>query len=183
MDNRTDNLSAVGPAQTVSRRTFLEVTTGMFAAYSAAAARRGGRRKADGTIAASLKAIETPLCTLRLDPANGNLCGVTWKNPQLEIIQEPRLGENFRLRFPRPGREANYFLSSQQKVSRIEERPDGVTCHYDSLRNAREEIAVSAPIKFAPWKAGWSFPLKLRTPRICRWLRPSTESSAAKMAW
>ena len=89
-----------------------------------------------------MKEIETPLCTLRLDSLTGNLCGITWKDPKLEIIQEPRLGENFRLRFPRPGYEANYFLSSQQKVSRIEERPDGVTCHYDSLRNAREEINV-----------------------------------------
>ena len=96
------------------------------------------------TPSADLKEFETPLCTLRLDSVTGNLCGITWKNPKLEIIQEPRLGENFRLRFPRPGYEANYFLSSQQKVSRIEERPDGVTCHYDSLRNAREEINVKA---------------------------------------
>jgi hypothetical protein len=180
MDNRTDNLSAVGPAQTVSRRTFLEVTTGMFAAYSAAAVPARGAKEGDGTIAASLKAIETPLCTLRLDPANGNLCGVTWKNPQLEIIQEPRLGENFRLRFPRPGREANYFLSSQQNVSRIEERPDGVTCRYDSLRNAREEIAVRAAYHIRAVEGQLEF---LRTPRICRWLRPTTASSAGRMAW
>jgi hypothetical protein len=91
-----------------------------------------------------LKEFENPLCTLRLDSLTGNLCGITWKDPKLEIIQEPRLGENFRLRFPRPGYEANYFLSSQQVVSHIEQRLDGVTCHYDSLRNAREEINVKA---------------------------------------
>src|SRR5208283_810311 len=105
------------------------------------------RLAGEGSVAtpnASLKEFETPVCTLRLDTVNGNLCGITWKNPNLEIIQEPRLGENFRLRFPRPGMEANYFLSAQQKVSRIDAHPDGVTCHYDSLRNAREEINVSA---------------------------------------
>src|ERR1017187_9692644 len=144
MDNRTENETNHQPLQTVSRRTFLEVTTGLFAAYSATT--RPVRAVDDGIAApnASLKEFETALCTLRLDPTNGNLCGVAWKNPRLEIIQEPRLGENFRLRFPRPGVEANYFLSSQQKVGRIEERPDGVVCHYDSLRNQREEIAVSA---------------------------------------
>ena len=62
-----------------------------------------------------LQEFETPLCTLRLDSLTGNLCGITWKDPKLEIIQEPRLGENFRLRFPRPGNEANYFLSSRKK--------------------------------------------------------------------
>src|SRR5271157_2402045 len=128
----------------VSRRTFLEVTAGLFAAYSGTA--WAGRTGEESVVAADteLKEFETPLCTLRLDSMTGNLCGITWKAPKLEIIQEPRLGENFRLRFPRPGYEANYFLSSQQTVSRIEERLDGVTCHYDSLRNAREEINVKA---------------------------------------
>ncbi len=142
MDNQADNETVDQRPQTVSRRTFLEVTTGMFAAYSAGAkAAMGG----EGNLTAphaDLKEYETPLCTLRLDPVNGNLCGIAWKHPDLEVIQEPRLGENFRLRFPRPGKEANYFLSSQQKVSRLEERPDGVTCHYDYLRNEGEEIAV-----------------------------------------
>ena len=41
--------------------------------------------------------IETPLCRLRIDRRNGNLVGLSWKNPSLEVIQEPRLGENFRL--------------------------------------------------------------------------------------
>ena len=144
MDKRSENETSNQPLQTVSRRTFLEATTGLFAAYSATT--RPARATDDSVAApvANFKEFETPLCTLRLDSSNGNLCGITWKNPKLEIIQEPRLGENFRLRFPRQGYEANYFLSSQQKVGRIEERPDGVSCHYDSLRNEREEIAVSA---------------------------------------
>jgi hypothetical protein len=40
----------------------------------------------------STEVIETPLCQLLLDAHNGNLVGATWKNPRLEIIQEPRLG-------------------------------------------------------------------------------------------
>jgi len=130
--------------QTVSRRSFLEIATGLFAATSGTAwAERAGKGSA-ATSDPELKEFATPLCTLRLDPLTGNLCGVAWKEPKLELIQEPRLGENFRLRFPRPGYEANYFVSGEQKVSRIEERPDGVTCHYDSLRNGREEINAKA---------------------------------------
>ncbi len=123
----------------MSRRAFLETTAGMFAAYSLyrSHGRTGGR-----SVATDLKEFDNPLCTLRLDSRTGNLMGIAWKEPKLEVIQEPRLGENFRLRLPRPGYEANYFLSSEQQVARIEERADGVTCHYDSLRNARETLDV-----------------------------------------
>ncbi len=144
MVNPSETTCGEGHPQNVSRRTFLEVTAGMFAAYTGAARTGKARQGSAFTLAASLREFETPLCTLRLDSLTGNLCGITWRNPRLEIIQEPLLGENFRLRFPRPGNEANYFLSSGQKVSRIEARPDGVTCHYESLRNVREQIDVSA---------------------------------------
>ena len=126
----------------VSRRTFLEVTTGLFAAYSGSTSRVHAEPHGDATPAGNWREIDLPHCTLRIDSVNGNLRGITWKEPKLEIIHEPRLGENFRLRFPRPGYEPNYFLSSQQTVARIDERPDGVTCHYDSLRNEREQIPV-----------------------------------------
>jgi len=89
-----------------------------------------------------VRVIETRLATLRLDGQTGNLVGLMWKDPPVELIREPRLGENFRLLLPRPGYGANYFRSSDQKVSRIEETPDGVTCFYDSLHNARETLDV-----------------------------------------
>jgi hypothetical protein len=142
MDNPPENVDRGDLPQNASRRTFLEVTAGLFAAYSQTAWGGKAGARSDAPYSSALKEYETPLCTLRLDPSTGDLCGIAWKDPKVEIIQEPRLGENFRLRFPRPGNEANYFLSSGQNVSRIEERPDGVTCHYDSLRNAREEIQV-----------------------------------------
>ncbi|MBI4024931.1 MAG: hypothetical protein HY360_08110 [Verrucomicrobia bacterium] len=44
--------------------------------------------------------VETLLCTIRLDRKNGNLIGLKWKNSKVEIIREPRLGENFRLHLP-----------------------------------------------------------------------------------
>jgi len=77
--------------------------------------------------------VETPLATLRLAQRSGDLIGVTWKNPQLDLIHEPRLGENFRILLPRPGYEAAYFNSRDQQVSRIDPLPDGVVCIYDSL--------------------------------------------------
>jgi hypothetical protein len=94
-------------------------------------------------IAGHVLVIETSLCTIRLDEETGDLTGLAWKNPPMEIIQEARLGENFRLLLPRPGAEANYFCSRDQKVARIRKTADGVTCFYDSLRNTRETLNVS----------------------------------------
>jgi hypothetical protein len=112
MNNPSESMTPSHHLQSVTRRTFLEVTAGLFAASSGGAwAARAGKGSA-AAANAELREFDTPICTLRLDAANGNLCGLTWKNPKLELIQEPRLGENFRLRFPRPGYEANYFLSS-----------------------------------------------------------------------
>jgi hypothetical protein len=142
MDDPTDGTVRREHSQGVSRRTFLEVTTALYAAYSANALEarpgEGGVAPAQGTS----RKIDTPLCVLRLEPTTGNLIGITWKEPELEIIQESRLGENFRVLLPAPHYEANYFISRGQQVSRFEERRDGVTCHYDSLRNERGEVNV-----------------------------------------
>lgn len=91
---------------------------------------------------AQIRTIETPLATLRLSEATGDLVGLRWKDPNLEVIGEGRLGENFRLLVPKPGYEADYFNSRDQRVSRIETVPGGVICVYDSLRNDSETIPV-----------------------------------------
>lgn len=91
----------------------------------------------------AIRVVETPQATLRLSEQSGDLVGLHWKNPDLEVIQEPRLGENFRILLPQKGYEANYFNSRDQHVSRIETGADGIVCSYDSLRNERE----TAPLK------------------------------------
>ena len=121
----------------LTRRTFLDTTAGLFAAYSASARKDQPAQGGSTPELAAPRTVDTSLCALKLDPKTGDLIGITWKEPQLDVIQEPRLGENFRVLLPQPHYEANYFLSREQRVSRIEERPDGVTCHYDSLRNER----------------------------------------------
>src|SRR5215470_13727059 len=88
------------------------------------------------------RTIETTAATLHLSEATGDLVGLRWKDPNLEVIGEPRLGENFRLLVPKVGDEADYFNSRDQHVSRFEIIPDGVICVYDSLRNDGESIAV-----------------------------------------
>jgi hypothetical protein len=92
---------------------------------------------------AEARTIETSSATLRLSDQTGDLVGLRWKNPVLDIIRERRLGENFRLLVPRPGYEADYFNSRDQKVSRIETIPDGVVCTYGPLRNSRETIPIT----------------------------------------
>jgi len=62
--------------------------------------------------------VQTAVATLRLAEHSGDLVGISWKNPRLEIIAEPRLGENFRLLLPTPGYQAAYFNSREQKVMR-----------------------------------------------------------------
>lgn len=89
-----------------------------------------------GTVPAAtgVRLIETPTATLRISEQTGDLVGLRWKDPDLEIIQEPRLGENFRLLVPKAGFEAAYFSSRDQNVSHIEAASDGVLCTYESLR-------------------------------------------------
>ena len=97
--------------------------------------------------AAHIRTVETPVAILRLDEHSGNLIGVTWKNPRLELIGEPRLGENFRILLPTPGYEAAYFCSRDQAVARIEVAKDGVTCFYDSLANDQEKLPVKVSVR------------------------------------
>jgi Domain of unknown function (DUF6259) len=89
-----------------------------------------------------IRTIETPVATLRLSEANCDLIGLRWKSPELEVIGEPRLGENFRILIPRKNYEANYFYSRDQKVDQIDAIPGGVLCTYDMLRNDRETLPV-----------------------------------------
>ena len=83
----------------------------------------------------SIRTIETPTATLRLSERTGDLVGLRWKNPDLEVISEPRLGESFRVLLPKNGFEADYFYSRDQSVSSIQATNDGALCTYDSLRN------------------------------------------------
>jgi hypothetical protein len=110
------------------------------------------------------RTIDTSLCALKLDPKTGDLIGITWKEPQLDVIQERRLGENFRVLLPQPHHEANYFLSREQRVRGIEERPDGVTCHYDSLRNERGEVNVKARYHIRALEARIEFSMEIENP-------------------
>ena len=108
--------------------------------------------------------VETPICRLRLDRRNGNLAGIAWKNPALEIIREPRLGENFRLLLPRPDYEANYFTSSEQEVSRIEKTPEGVVCVYERLRNARQTLDVEVRYRIRAVAGRLEFSIEVENP-------------------
>ena len=97
---------------------------------------------ATSSASAQTRTIDTPVAVLRLSERSCDLVGVEWKSPSLEVIREPRLGENFRILIPQKGYEANYFYSQDQQVSSIDSAPDGVLCTYDSLRNNQETVPV-----------------------------------------
>ena len=114
--------------------------------------------------APAVRTIETPNATLRLDADSGDLVGLDWKKPALRIIDEPRLGENFRVLLPKPGYEAAYFNSRDQKVSRIEESADGVVCHYDSLRREGEELPVKVRYQIRAAESQIQFSIEVDNP-------------------
>jgi hypothetical protein len=67
---------------------------------------------------------------------------VQWKRPELDVISEPRLGENFRILLPQPDYEANYFNSRDQVVRRVDKSADRIVLFYGPLKNEREEVDV-----------------------------------------
>ena len=81
-----------------------------------------------------------------LNKTNGNLVGLHWKNPDEEIIKENRLGENFRILLPLPDYEANYFISTNQKVP-FEKLKNGIIRHYDQLINERQTVDIKVDYK------------------------------------
>jgi hypothetical protein len=90
--------------------------------------------------------VSTDISVLSFNKSNGNLSGLHWINPDEEIIKERRLGENFRILLPLPEYEANYFVSTDQKV-RFERIKNGVICHYDKLINERQTLDVKVDYK------------------------------------
>lgn len=91
---------------------------------------------------AQTRTIERPDATLRVSEQTCDLTGLDWKNPDIEVIGEQRLGENFRILVPQDGYQANYFNSRDQRVNRIDAGTDGVECTYDALRNSRESLPI-----------------------------------------
>jgi hypothetical protein len=80
---------------------------------------------------------------LSVNANSGDLIGLRWKNPAVEIIGEAKLGENFRILLPKPDYEASYFNSRDQVVSKIDQSADRVVLRYDSLRNDQEKVDVT----------------------------------------
>lgn len=93
-------------------------------------------------VAAQVRTTDTRIAVLRLSERTGDLIGLDWKNPELQIIREPRLGENFRILIPESNYQANYFNSRDQRVSQIKAVPGGVICIYNALHNDRETLPV-----------------------------------------
>lgn len=113
---------------------------------------------------AQIRTIDTPVATIQISEENGDLTGVHWKRPELDVIGESRLGENFRILLPQTGYEANYFNSRDQRVSRIETTPGGVLCTYDSLRNDRETVPVKVVYRIEAADAQLHFSITVDNP-------------------
>ena len=113
---------------------------------------------------AEIREINTSNATLRMDETTGDLVGIAWKQPVLNIIAEKRLGENFRLLLPKAGYQAAYFYSRDQRVSRIEVRGDEITCIYTSLHNSQEDLPVLVRYHIQSIGAQLQFSIEVNNP-------------------
>ena len=111
--------------------------------------------------------VETSVATLTLRTTSCDLVGVAWKEPKEELIQEPRLGENFRLLLPRPGYEAAYFDSRDQSGAELTPAPDAVSCRYRKLRAAQDvaDVDVTYSIRAIEHHLEFSIDVENRTDR------------------
>ena len=109
-----------------------------------------------------VRSVDTSLATLRISEATGDLVGVAWKSPALEVIGEPRLGENFRILIPQEHYQANYFNSRDQKVSRIEVAPDGVSAPTIHSAMTARRCQSRCVIEFMSPASSFSFLLRSR---------------------
>jgi len=149
----------------LDRREFLTAASGTIASIGSWGHIALAQPKPPSSVSAeAIEEVDTPICRLRLDRRNGNLIGVAWKDPSLEVIAEPRLGENFRILLPRSDYEANYFASTEQKVSRIEKTGNGVVCVYENLRNARETSDLNVRYAVSAVGGGLEFAIEVDNP-------------------
>jgi hypothetical protein len=109
--------------------------------------------------------ISTNNYLITLDKVSGDLIGLEWKNNrEVQIIKESRLGENFRLLLPMPDYEANYFYSNKQKTSKIEKIENGVICHYNGLKNERQELKINVVYKIVEVNGQIQFTIDIDNP-------------------
>jgi hypothetical protein len=113
--------------------------------------------------ASDLQTFETEHYRLSVDRAC-NVVGLDWKTPALRVIQEPRLGESFRVVLPEPGHEGNIFKGSDQKAVRIERDANGVTCYFDQLTNERETVPMTVQYHISPVAERVEFSIDVHNP-------------------
>jgi hypothetical protein len=119
---------------------------------------------AQSSVQDGVRTIDTPVASLQISGQTCDLTGIRWKDPNLDLIREPRLGENFRILLPQKGYEGDYFYSRDQKVSSIIPSPDGVLCTYNSLRNSRETVPVRVQYRIQTAGSQLQFSIQVDNP-------------------
>jgi hypothetical protein len=87
----------------------------------------------------------------------------SWKGPEVELIQDSRLGRVSGFCSP-PNYEANYFKSSEQRRARIEAQADGVLISYEKLWNEREEPPVKVRYRIRAVESRIEFSIEVDNP-------------------
>lgn len=111
-----------------------------------------------------VRTVKTPAVAIRLDGRTCDVVGLKFKSPELEVIGEPRLGENFRILVPQEHYQGNYFYSREQHVSHIETTNDGAVCTYDELKNSRETLPIGVTYRIQVVGEQVQFSIEVRNP-------------------
>jgi hypothetical protein len=91
--------------------------------------------------------LENTQYALDFDRESGRLLQLRDKIGGFDLIQEPRLAENFRLLLPLPHMRGNYILGTEQTLTSAEKSANGIALHWAGpLRNERGEFNLGVTL-------------------------------------
>ena len=80
---------------------------------------------------------------IEFDRNNGAISGLLDRKSGIELISDPRIGNNFTLVVPVSGLEANYIFGAEQELSSFEKTPEGATLRWNGpLSNPQGKWAI-----------------------------------------
>ena len=81
---------------------------------------------------------------IEFDRDNGALIGLFDRKGKIELIADPRIGNNFALLLPVDDLEANYILGAEQRLGAFQTTSDGATLRWDApLSNSKGDWALN----------------------------------------
>ncbi|MDQ1329115.1 MAG: hypothetical protein QG641_2404, partial [Candidatus Poribacteria bacterium] len=92
--------------------------------------------------------IENNLYCVAVNSLTGAIYGIFDKTSGIDLLNEQRLADNFRLLLPLPNLEANYIIGKEQRLSSIEQSANGAILRWNGpLTNLQGEFDLDVDMK------------------------------------